>query len=190
MTLLDLLAGGTRDLLGAVMPEAAATLWVPLLVVVLWLGGVLFVKHVVAALGRVGRMVLTGAAVGVGALLLLPEFAFATAYRRAAQRPPAFVYGFGDIVAAGAGTIGKHAGATVEAPRRPNGAAAPLHRAVAGRRLDVAVERCCLRGRRIGGRCVCAAGLGMVVGGHGNLNGAAGRPGPCRSQPQIASRRR
>jgi hypothetical protein len=115
MTLLDLLAGGTRDLLGAVMPEAAATLWVPLLFVVLWLSGVLFVKHAVAALGRIGRMVLTGAAVGVGALLLLPEFAFATAYRRAAQRPPALVYGFGDIVAAGAGTIGRHAAATVEA---------------------------------------------------------------------------
>ena len=47
-------------------------------------------------------MLLTAAAVAVGALLLLPEFGFATAYRRTSQRPPALVYDFGDVVAAGA----------------------------------------------------------------------------------------
>ena len=115
MALLDLLAVSTRDLLGAVMPDSAAMLWVPLLFFVLWLGGVLFVRRLVVPLSRFVRMLLAGAAVGVGALLLLPEFGFAAVYRRAAQRPPALVYDFGDVVAAGAGTIGERAGGTVEA---------------------------------------------------------------------------
>ena len=88
MALLDLLAVSTRDLLGAVMPDSAAMLWVPLLFFVLWLGGMLFVRRVVVPLSRFVRTLLAGAAVGVGALLLLPEFGSPrpTAGRAAASR--------------------------------------------------------------------------------------------------------
>jgi hypothetical protein len=112
-TLLDLLAATIRDLLVAVQP-ALGMWWFPVLVVVLWVGITHFARRAVVPLSRLVRMALSGVAAGAGALLLLPEFGFATVYRRAEQRPPSFVYDFGDVVATGARTIGERAGATVE----------------------------------------------------------------------------
>lgn len=99
MNLLDRIAGWIHDLLGILPPEAVDFLWFPVVVVVVFVAVMLVVRRLMPVVGRLAATLLQMLTAFVGAVLLVPDMAIATAYRSAHRQPPAVLYHYGDAVA-------------------------------------------------------------------------------------------
>jgi len=121
VTLLDGVAEGVQRILAVLPPGTAAVLSIPVLFLVVLIGSTLFVRKLLHPLGRAAATLVGGAAVLIGALVLLPEVAVAVGCRRASTRPPAVVYSFGDAIASGVAAIGREAQAAAAALHRVSG---------------------------------------------------------------------
>lgn len=121
MKLLDKAADWIREVLAFLPPRVVAYVWLPVLVVVVFIAAMLSTRRLLPLLGRLGATLLRALAALVGAVLLAPDMIIATVFRRVGRRPPAVLYHYGDIVAASviglAGTSGAVASALARVAR-------------------------------------------------------------------------
>ena len=99
MTAMGLMADLVRFVLGVFPPSVALGLFVPALLVVAVVGATFAVRRLLVPVGRVAVLGLRWLTIAVAALILAPEAAVASGFRRAYRRPPSAVYNLGDAVA-------------------------------------------------------------------------------------------
>jgi hypothetical protein len=115
VNLLDTAVDWIQWALSVLPVEAREFLWLPLLVIMVFIALVLVIRKALPLVGRVGTTALRWAVVVLGAALLLPEVAVATIFRRRQTRPPGLVYGYGDAVATSVIGLVKAAGSMTTA---------------------------------------------------------------------------
>ncbi|MEU5674109.1 hypothetical protein ACGF3C_02130 [Micromonospora sp. NPDC047762] len=99
MMLLDRIIDGIQQVLSVLPDGARGFLWFPVLVAVVVVGLWFVIRHLLVWLGKAVVTILRWLIIGVGAMLLVPEVLTASVFRRAGNRPPGLVYGYGDTVA-------------------------------------------------------------------------------------------
>ena len=105
MIVMNALADLVRYVLGVFPPSVALGLFIPALVTAAAVGVRLAVRKLLVPAGRMLLIGLRWLTIAGAAVALVPEFGVASAYRRAARRPPAAVYTFGDAVAISVATL-------------------------------------------------------------------------------------
>jgi hypothetical protein len=99
VSLLDKAGGWIREVLAFLPASVVTYVWLPLLVIVVFIAAMLFMRRLLPLLGRLGAALLRSLAALVGALLLTPDLIVATVWRLVRGRPPAVVYHYGVAVA-------------------------------------------------------------------------------------------